>query len=469
MSDERAVSSVLGVVMILGITLAAVTSLMVIGGVALQQSQDEAELSRMETSMAQMSSKASLTALGDAGSQQFDVGDIRDGSLEVQEDSGSITIEYAHGTDIPDDDNTTEIFHTESFGALVYSSGDTEIAYQGGGVWKNTGNGGEMISPPEYHYRDETLTFPIININGDGSSENQGTGEVRKTSHAPVFPNDDYPNPLDNKTVYIEVESEYHGGWYEFFQSRSDGLVEHDLKNQSVRTELTAIYEDAYRGALSVQGSYDIHQNTDDTNFFEGDHYPSPSTEIDRRVADCTEENFNASETSYEGTTTYCAPPDQVEFDLQGSDHLEIATGGKEVDVVLPGGVDFDGGEVVISGGGHVNFYSKDVIEFGNAEINQGPGDNDLSIYVHSDVDLIQESGNFDLDGIMYGPNTAFEFSGNVDIHGAIIADSIVSDGNAASYTYDESLAEENIDFDHAEDEVRFLHITENEITLLLN
>lgn len=466
MSDDRAVSSVLGIVMILGITLAAVTSLMVIGGVALQQSQEEAELSRMETSMAQMSSKASLTALGDAERQRFDLGEMRDGELEVQEHTGNVTIEYVHGDNIPDDDNTTELFHSSEFGALVYTVDGQEIAYQGGGVWKGSADdGGEMISPPEYHYRDETLTFPIINVTGDGSSTVQGGGDIRHVDYVPIFPDESYSNPLGNRTVYVEVESEYHRGWHTFFQSRSDGKVEHDPDNQTVRAELTAIYEGDILGPLSVQGNYDVHQNTDDSDFYEGGYYPSASTEIDNRIDDCSEENFNASETDYAGETTYCAPDDRVEF---GED-LTIDTGGEEVDVILPGGINFDGNDVNIVDGGKVNFYVKDTIEFGNAEINQDGSADELSMFVHSDVDLIEESGNFDMTGLFYAPNTHLEFSGNVDIRGAVIADTLESDGNAASYTFDDSLDDVDLDIHHTEDEVRYLHVTENQIEIELD
>ena len=73
---ERAQSEVLGTVLLLGLTIVVVSSTVALGSVALADSQQTADLQRVEGAMTQLDSKASLVAHGGSPSQrlQMDVG-----------------------------------------------------------------------------------------------------------------------------------------------------------------------------------------------------------------------------------------------------------------------------------------------------------------------------------------------------------------------------------------------------------
>ncbi len=466
MRGERGVSSVLGVVLIVGMTAAMVVSLMMIGTVALQTSQENAELARMETSMAQMSSKASLSALGGAGSQQFDVGAMRDGSLEVRPDTGSIRIVSVEGDkNLSEANNTTVIYETDAFGALVYTQGEHEVAYQGGGVWTRTGDrGGQMVSPPEYHYLDETLTFPIIRTAGSGNEGGTGSGSVTHQSSQSFFPNETMTNPVDNQTIFVEIESDYHRGWYNFFDSRSDGLLEHDPANQTVTVELTAIYEESFSWAIAAQQDIEIDgQASDIESMRESQNYPSASGEVESKIADCEGDwNFTSDDGPYEGGQTYCANEENMDLG-----DIEFNTTGGDIDVVFDQGVRTNG-DITVSGSNTVRFYVNDSVDLAKGYINPDKDPDQFYMYVHSDVDAMEEQGNPTIHAVIYAPNTDVIFSGNVDFEGAIIADSFEASGNPTVNYYDQ-LADSDLGFEAEVDELRYLHITENVIEIELD
>jgi hypothetical protein len=165
----RAQSTVIGVVLVLGIAVAGVTAVLVVGGGALQDVQDRASAGQAELTMSKVDSEVSEVALGYASARRVSLGG--EGQATLDESAGRITIERvgANATG-PPLVNTT-------MGAVEYRTGETTVAYQGGGVWREDGGQARMISPPEFHYRwgtgagsDPTLTFPLVVLRGSASS-----------------------------------------------------------------------------------------------------------------------------------------------------------------------------------------------------------------------------------------------------------------------------------------------------------
>lgn len=222
-SDRRGQSEVIGVVLLLSVTMIGITAVAASGAAVLGDSQTDSRVAQAENSMAQMSSKASLVALGGSKSQAFDLGDLDSSTVDVRNDAGTVTLTH-------DDGETEKELYHGSYGAVVATVGDTEIAYQGGGVWRKDGDRSHMVSPPEYHYQSNTLTFPIIRVTGDGRGSGVITG--RFTPPPPNTSNPDvsqsYTNPLEDGTVTVEIRSEYYDAWYRLFNERTNGTVEID-------------------------------------------------------------------------------------------------------------------------------------------------------------------------------------------------------------------------------------------------
>lgn len=253
---DRGQSSVLGYALVVGIVALAVVSTLALGAAALEDTRTDSEVARAEQTMTLFDSQAAQVALGESSAQTVDLG-RSDGTYTLDEMAGEISIVQLDCDDDGDNggadyDGATGalgaddayILSPQPLGKLVYETGDQTLAYQGGGVWKGSGEGARMISPPEFHYRGATLTLPVVLTRGDGGASGATKARVRSTTNAvPVYPNssDSFPtsspdcdedgvtepfkNPVADGTVIVRVESEYARAWGEYFATRTAGDV----------------------------------------------------------------------------------------------------------------------------------------------------------------------------------------------------------------------------------------------------
>ncbi|MFT4883276.1 MAG: hypothetical protein ACI8U4_000779, partial [Natronomonas sp.] len=184
------------------------------------------------------------------------------GNYRVDEDAGSIKVYHENYTA----GDTEYIYGNESegvsLGSVVYEGGNTEIAYQGGGVWQKDADGGvTMVSPPEFHYRDATLTFPLIRVNGTGSAGGSTTARVTRLETATnIYPQPglhydgntsrrQYLNPVEDGNMTVEVRSEYCEAWRSYLAERTEGEVSECDSNNTVTAQLVT---------LGTQGEFSV-------------------------------------------------------------------------------------------------------------------------------------------------------------------------------------------------------------------
>ncbi|TKX73131.1 hypothetical protein EXE46_14875, partial [Halorubrum sp. GN11_10-6_MGM] len=226
---DRAQSEVLGTVLLLGLTVAVVGTTVALGATALDDSQRTADLQRVEGAMTQVDSKASLVAHGESTSQRLQLGPGRNADLRVDEGAGSMRIEV-------ETENGTYTNET-TLGAIVYERGDDVIAYQGGGVWRANGDSTRMVSPPEFHYRGDTLTLPLVTVAGERDLSDSVTISESDERPEGLFASENISNPLLGGNVTITVESEYAEAWGRFFESRTEANVT-QLSSDEVQVEI---------------------------------------------------------------------------------------------------------------------------------------------------------------------------------------------------------------------------------------
>lgn len=222
--DSRGQSEVLGVVLLLGITILGVGALVVIGGSAITGIQEQATLEEAELSFSNFDSRASRVALGQSPVQKLDLGvgqETGSGTLAAR-DGGWIRITVTNTST----GNSTPIMN-RTLGSVVYESGETTIAYQSGGVWKQTGGDTTMVSPPEFHYRDGTLTMPVVTVDSDSTLDDELVVRSNDASKQ-EFPNENTTNPLMRKRIDITIKSQFYEGWGSYFEQRTDGGTKYD-------------------------------------------------------------------------------------------------------------------------------------------------------------------------------------------------------------------------------------------------
>lgn len=237
----------MGVVILLALSLLVATAVVALGGAALRDTQQTSELGEAEHTMTQFDSLVTQVALGDSTVQSLQVGGSG-GTYRVDPSDGHVQIVHTNHSQ----NGNAEVVYESDLGAVVYENDGEVIAYQGGGVWRTgRSDAGRVVSPPEFHYRGATLTFPVVRVTrGGGTTAATGSSRARIVqvgTTTEIFPdsgtnytgtNRSYLNPANNGTVYVDVQSEYYRGWADYFRSRTAGNVTTFPGNQTARVRL---------------------------------------------------------------------------------------------------------------------------------------------------------------------------------------------------------------------------------------
>lgn len=292
MSDEgeggarekgRAQSTVIGVVLILGIVIAGATLILTLAGGSITDTQARIQVANAEQAMTQLDSEMSLVAHGAPEHQSVTFPKMPSGTVRANPSAGSmrVRIENASGTVVVDT--------TVTLGAIVYDHGSTTVAYQGGGAWRATSNGSVMISPPEFDYTVRssgapTLTLPLVTIDG-GSTVATGDVSISQAGSTTVlFPTGSAENPLENGVVNVTVTSDYYHAWGRYFEERTEGDVTYDHAAQQVTIQLVIPRSlPAPAGLVSGAGTVTL-QNTGTLDSYDSGEGPYASSQDDEAV-----------------------------------------------------------------------------------------------------------------------------------------------------------------------------------------
>lgn len=238
--SSRGQASVIGLVLILALTVLGTTAIITFGSQSLSTVEDQASIERVEQVFGMLDARTARVALGESGVATVQTGLSLDrgGTLRTRP-TGEIEITTDGGTTIVD----------RPLGTVEYRGRGTVIAYQGGGVWRGEGNESVMVSPPEFHYREGTLTLPVIAV--DGASGGQADRiTVRKQSALPLVG----PGRVQGETVTIEISGRYYVGWARYLDSRIDGLavtVDHSTETVTARLGHARIDNEFERGIVA--------------------------------------------------------------------------------------------------------------------------------------------------------------------------------------------------------------------------
>lgn len=315
----RGQSETIAVVLVLGMMLAGAAVVVALGAIALDGTDDRLSTDRAEKTLTQLDSKAGLVALGEADSQQLSLPTNADEQYSVDSERGWLQVSV---TNLTDQSNNFELMNA-TLGALVYESANTTIVYQGGGVFESTASGGSMVSPPEFHYRNGTLTLPTITITGDQTPGSQLRIErSASTRKFPIPGNEDRLNPLDNHRVEVTVGSEFYRGWGQYFATRTDGSVSYDHANETVTVTLVtpiSVNEiTAASASLSAGGEFSVSGS-------------SASTCSKSGADDVFTSSYNSSTGSYCGQFSSGTPPGRAGDVVYGKDiDISDGTGGSD-------------------------------------------------------------------------------------------------------------------------------------------
>ncbi|MFT4883111.1 MAG: hypothetical protein ACI8U4_000610 [Natronomonas sp.] len=252
-ADGQAQSSVVSVVLLIGLITVGSGGVLLMGNEAIGETRSSADLRQAETTMAQFDRQAALVGVGESGSRTVSFARI-DSEATVREDAGWLRVVHINHSD--DDD---EIIYNRTLGAVVYENSGTNVAYQGGGVFRGSPDGSVLVSPPELHYQRKTLTLPILRTQGDVGSIGGSTVRISPAVRDdPVYPSnetydangDAYRNPVSGGKVYVTVQSDYYQAWAGYFRTQTNGEVK--SVNHSRNTVTLSLTSNGMMGAFEM-------------------------------------------------------------------------------------------------------------------------------------------------------------------------------------------------------------------------
>jgi len=450
----RGVSPIIGFALILGLSVAVIGVLVVVGGQAIADLQQGMEADQAANEMTQFDSKAALVALGRSDSQQIPLSGV--GRVSVEPNSGRVSI-------IRGNDTGEYTIVDASFGAVVQDTGKSEVAYQGGGVWRKRNDRSVMVSPPEFHYRDQTLTFPIIRVQEGSDGSPSGEVLIRKNGTKRIF----NKNRLKGGYILVKITSEYHHGWASFFKTRTEGGVTHYPSNQTLLVNLTVPFKESWDASVAVtsSGPNAIQETGGPASLGSptrmGVTRPSASSLIDDKIATCQAggcSDLSAALNSLDSGTYY----HNGDIDI-GTTSYDTTNG--TINVVVNGNLKFSGSsDHTITGNNRVIFFVKgDVKLRGTTDVNTGGDSSELLTMVHSTAgNITASSGTPQYTGLIYAPNSDFTIRGTADMSGAVVAESASAKGNA-KLTHDPPGIE--FEFD-APAQITYIHASVNQLAV---
>ncbi|ADE36934.1 DUF7289 family protein [Methanohalophilus mahii] len=244
----KAVSSVIGILLMFALTVGSISAMMVYSVPVIDELKDNSKSQKVEQAFTILDSRISKVALGESPLQTISFS-LMGGEVSVDDESNSDSSNIKIVVQNITNSTPAEEFNC-SLGTFEYTLDERQVAYEGGGIWsKYRSNGGSvMVSPPEFHYNGETLTLPIMTINGSSSTAGKGEVNIAVTSdNRPfvLYPNTSIStsrtNPVTSDKIYIYIESEYYDAWANYAESMVYTNAEKDDVNKTAIIELDVV------------------------------------------------------------------------------------------------------------------------------------------------------------------------------------------------------------------------------------
>lgn len=223
--SEEAVSETIGYSLILAIVMIAVGILVVIAFPIQSNIQDTAFIESQIQALTMLDGRISSVALGSSPSQLTRI-NLNGGTMNVRNYSDNylnITVTNQTGYSIT-------IFN-KTLGLIEYKLGENRLIYENGGMFRVYPNGESvMLSPPEFYFNGETLTFPVIRLDNSASVGGKGTisvmarsGEDKKIIY-PDLSSNFLMNPIYGKQIKIRLKSDNYKSWARYIEERTDAV-----------------------------------------------------------------------------------------------------------------------------------------------------------------------------------------------------------------------------------------------------
>lgn len=261
--DDRAVSELVGWLIAFAVLTLSASFIFVASYPYISSTMDDSRSKLAEVQMTLLDLSASKCSLGDVPSQKIQF-NLNNGNFRVEKGGNNITVWAVFQNGASENKST---IYSGAIGRALYTSSSlvpgssfgmgsvTEkesvvIGYEGGGVWKKRGNSVTMLSSPEFHYKSDTLTLPVIKVTSSYSASGRGVIPlyIQKESANVYYPNktsnENFTNPLQCSHLELKIQSDFWKGWRAYLEERTDTEIRNvDRKNNTIHANMSVKFE----------------------------------------------------------------------------------------------------------------------------------------------------------------------------------------------------------------------------------
>ncbi|WP_449289173.1 DUF7289 family protein [Natrialba taiwanensis] len=400
--SSRAQSSVLGIVLLIGMVAAGSIGVLLVAGEGIGQTEQQSEQERVEQAFVELSQQISTATTNN---------DVTHGSNLEAGEHGAIAHHDSATYEIWAENNsgTTTPIANGTIGTIEYDADDgTRLAYEGGAVFRETGTQTRVLSTPpiNYDHRTNTLSFPVVELTENKTIDSGDIAIEQASAYANSM------NYIKDDHVFIEIESEYCLGWEQHFTSEAgDTSLQqgcYDAANDDGTLKVRLGYEDIDNAfskgvALGDESNYDAHQSGGEFDDIGSEQFKPLDGVISEMKADFRENESHIDTGDWSEITagTYFA----AEGSLDAADELTFSL--EEGNAVLVVDDDISGYDITVDacgpdGSNQAKIYATGDIDVGNNEFTQTCGDDESNLQLYGTSEMGVDFGNGYVEGLLY-------------------------------------------------------------------
>lgn len=219
----RAAAESIGALLVLAFVIGTASLLFVAGSEVVEQTRSQSEIEGGEVLVQEVDARIGSVASADG--EAATVVDL------ANQGSGDVSVRHGGHVDLSVNGGTCEA--EVAMPAVTVrnggENGDSVVAYQAGGVWRQAGDGSTaMVAPPDLTFGNGSLSLTVTNLTGRiGSdrfrvSKNVTASRERTAAIRDVLSVGDCRRP---NSVTVSVTSDYSGAWADYLRSEVNTTV----------------------------------------------------------------------------------------------------------------------------------------------------------------------------------------------------------------------------------------------------
>ena len=242
--DERAVSDVVGYVLVFALVTATIGTVFAVGFVGVEERQNAERVANVERAFDVLDDNVRDLQRYEDPSRATEIR-LSGGTLSLEAET-TMTLEYEY-------DNGTVENESIPMSTLTYTNGDTTLAYEGGAWFRVDGDRATMRSPPRFVANDNQTILPVVQLLEGRNTETirtDGTVQVSTESSGDRTHEYTTSEPSSVDEIRLRIESPYADAWEEFLK----GFVDDDTDRLSDEVTVAVLDHDdtVYLREISV-------------------------------------------------------------------------------------------------------------------------------------------------------------------------------------------------------------------------